>query len=311
MIRFIVNPAARSGQGLDIFRKLEEEMTARDVPYETYLTECPGDGTRLAGAVAEKLEGGDILGVVGGDGTMSEVAAGLPEGIRCPLFYLPGGSGNDFARGLGLEPTFEEAAVLLASPDDAVRQKVDISRACFPDGKERCFVVSSGIGYDAQVCWDISQSKLKKGMNQIRLGNLSYLLIGLKDMFTCPLVPAEIINEDNGETIRTDHLGFVSVQNLPYEGGGFRFAPDARSDDGLLDVCVMTAPNHFRLIVLLLKATFGAKHIGKKGVYSFRASRIRIRAEKPLPVHTDGEVPGFFSEILCRAKTGNFKLLRK
>lgn len=309
MIRFIVNPAARSGKGLSLFREFEQALRLAGISYETHLTEKPGHATELTASLVPIMEENDILGVVGGDGTMNEVAAGLPQDRRIRLFYLPAGSGNDFARGIGLEITGENGSEALLHPESHTLLPTDVGTVYAEGLRPVSFVVSSGLGYDAKVCFDINQSKLKKDMNQIRLGNLSYLLIGLRNMFTAPLTAAEITNEDTGEVIRTERLAFISAQNLPYEGGGFAFTPDARGDDGKLDFCVMTARNHFMLIVYLLSASFGAKHVRRKGVTIFRASSVRVKTAAPMHLHTDGETYETYSDVRFTAGPKSFLLL--
>ena len=97
------------------------------------------------------------------------------------------------------------------------------------------FAISCGIGFDAAVCHEINRSPLKKFMNRIHLGKFAYLLIGLKQLLLLPPVGISIETE-NGEKHFYEKVFLTAVMNHKYEGGGFRFCPEADSHDGFLDV---------------------------------------------------------------------------
>ena len=104
MFYFIVNPHARSGQGMDIWKKAEEILAAQNTEYEVFFTKYTGHARELARQIAI-LSLPCILTVLGGDGTLNEVIDGLAsqgDFSHITLGYIPTGSGNDFARGLGI-----------------------------------------------------------------------------------------------------------------------------------------------------------------------------------------------------------------
>ena len=93
-------------------------------------------------------------------------------------------------------------------------------------------------------------------------------------------------------TVRTfERAYFAAFMNLPYEGGGFKFCPEASPADGEMDVIIVHGLPVVKILCLLPLAFWG-KHTGFKGVTLIRCKEIQVRTEKPLPLHTDGE-PGF------------------
>ena len=108
-------------------------------------------------------------------------------------------------------------------------------------------------------------------MNRLHMGKLTYLGIGLRGLFAAELFAVRLVLDDSREEIFHDVL-FASVHNLPYEGGGLKFSPDARPDDGFLNLCIVAGISKAKMIRLLSKVP-GGKHIGCPGVYSFRCRK--------------------------------------
>lgn len=309
MLHIIINPVSASGNAKQNWMSLEQELKTAGVSFVSHLTQGPGDARLLAGQLAAPGSDCGLLAVIGGDGTLNEVACGLPEEGAPPLFYIPSGSGNDFAGGIALPVSMKNAAEYLKKASSLPAHRVD--RGCCEAaglGTFR-FFVSSGIGYDAHVCYDLESGSLKKTMNRLHLGFLSFLVVGIKNMFGCPLVSGTVTDHDTGEQFALDHIAFAAAHNLPREGGGFRFAPQASCDDGKLDVVIFTAKNHLRFIWLLLCAAFGGRHIGKKGVLLIRSSKVSIAAASDLCVHTDGEVAGFTQNVCFDSQGAPFTFL--
>ena len=154
-------------------------------------------------------------------------------------------------------------------------------------GKGRCFGVSTGIGFDAAICHQAVVSKLKVFLNKLRLGKLTYGSIAMNRLFLDPLANMTITIDEAVPMTFTDCY-FATVMNLPYEGGGFKFCPDAVSDDGLLDVIVV---NHMskKKVLALFPTAINGHHTKYNGVHIFRGRNIRIQSSQALAVHTDGE----------------------
>ena len=98
---FIVNPQARSGRGKKIWERMETELKRRNIDYHVYITEKNGHAEKIADRLSAPGQRRTIV-VMGGDGTVNEVINGLNVSENITLGYIPVGSGNDFARGLGI-----------------------------------------------------------------------------------------------------------------------------------------------------------------------------------------------------------------
>lgn len=288
MYYFIVNPHSRSGHGLDLWKAAEEHLQTKNVPYKAYFTEYCGHAAELAHQIAE-LSLPCTLGVLGGDGTLNEVINGLAQTdfSHVTLGYIPTGSGNDFARGLELSTDVRTCVETILSPKETVLSDIGLSKTA---DTSRYFLVSSGIGYDADICRRVMESPLKKVMNKLHLGKLTYVLIALKLLIEYKPCPVSV-RLDQKEIRKFSRFFFIAGMNVKYEGGGVQFCPDARFDDGILDICLAGNLSKFKALALFPFA-FAGKHTSFKGVEMMKGKRLDIHSKIPLPVHCDGESLG-------------------
>lgn len=280
---FIVNPHSRSGKGGMIWETLEPELKKRQTDYEGFLTEHPGHAIILAQQIT-----GDgqehVIVILGGDGTANEVVNGIEDVEKATLGYIPTGSSNDLARGLGLPKEPLEALDVVLNSRQI--QKMDIGRL-IRGGKERRFAVSTGIGFDAAVCHHAAISSLKVLLNRLKLGKLTYVAIALGRLFCDNPVRAKITLDDK-EAKTFEKVYFAAAMNNSYEGGGFHFCPNARNDDGLLDVIVVSKLPKLA-VLLLLPTAYKGWHTHFPGIFVFQCRKVTIETEEALAVHTDGE----------------------
>lgn len=280
---FIVNPHARSGMGGMTWNLIEPELKKRRIGYRAYATEKSGHAEKIAREVTADEKDHTVV-VLGGDGTVNEVLNGLQDPGRITLGYIPIGSSNDFARGLGIRKEPLEALETVLAGKRTVKLDVGvISR----NGKKRKFAVSAGIGFDAGVCHQVCLSKWKVLLNKLNLGKISYAVVALDRLIKCR--PAAMsVQVDGGKEETFQKAYFTAFMNLPCEGGGFRFCPEALPSDGKLDLLVVADVPKLKVLLLLPVALLG-KHKGFRGVTLKRGNRIRVKSEKALPIHTDGE----------------------
>jgi diacylglycerol kinase (ATP) len=273
----IHNPTAGRGAAARVWERIEPVLREAGVRYERAVTEAP----RHAEALAERAagDGWDAIVAVGGDGTVQQAAAGLMQaangGPTLPLGIIGVGSGNDFIKLLDLPQQQPEAATrrLLQSHP----RSVDIGRV-----GERYFTNGVGIGFDAQVAIQASRIRYLRGLPLYGLA----LLKVLRALRT----PHMRITLD-GETVIDRRLTLATIGNGGCHGGGFWICPDARTDDGLFDVCVadaMSPPQLLRLVPRVMRGT----HVRMPEVHVHRARHVHITSPDPLPVHADGEILG-------------------
>lgn len=293
MYYFIVNPHSRSGHGMDIWKKAKAILDEKEVEYEAYFTEYIGHAQQIARKISARLIP-CTLGVLGGDGTLNEVINGLAvtEYSHITLGYIPTGSGNDFARGLGLSTDIKTCVNAILSPAES--SLVDIGLARTPEFS-RYFLVSSGFGYDADICREVMVSPLKKILNKLHVGKLTYVLIALKQLIAYK--PCAVsLRLDQKEISHFPGMVFIAGMNLPYEGGGVKFCPDASFNDNLLDFCLAGSLTKLKILVLLPTA-FSGRHTRFKGVHMMRGQTVDLISKVPLPFHCDGEVLGFTERL--------------
>lgn len=283
MYTFIVNPNAKTGLGAQIWSSLETILKEKNISYQVFFTKYQKHATRLAQKLTQP-GGARTLIVLGGDGTINEVVNGIEDLTGTILGYIPIGSSNDFARGLGLSTDPFLALKHILSPDRFTH--INIGTAFYADKKRR-FAVSSGLGFDAGVCHQVYVSRLKKLLNKLHLGKLSYMAVALQQILTMTPKKMTLILDDKRH-IQLEKAYFATAMNLPVEGGGFRFCPKADPSDDFLDVIAVSDVSKLKILTLLPTA-FKGLHIHFKGVRTYRCKKAVFISECPLPVHTDGE----------------------
>ena len=301
----IVNPSARSGKGKDIWNRLEHRVLERGIDYTALLTKGPGDATRLAADLtrdAGSKEAADLpvrIVVLGGDGTLNEAVSGILDFDNTLLGYIPIGSSNDFARDLSFAKKTDDLLDIIV--DGKQKRCLDLGKLTYNSMSRetsrlhsdrisvtRMFDVSAGIGFDAAVCEQALSSGTKNFFNKIGLGKLTYGYIALRQLFSAEKVPCEIILDDK-EVINLKRFIFIAAMIHHYEGGGFNFAPKADLTDGLFDLVYAGDMAPARMLFALPFSFFG-NYYWIKGIGHHTARKVTIKTDKPMWVHTDGEV---------------------
>ncbi len=289
MYYFIVNPHSQNGRGGKIWKKLEKLLKDWQVDYQCFLTEKPGDARNFARCLTEGVKEPRIIAGVGGDGTVNEILDGLLFCGPVTFGYIPTGTGNDLARSLRFPKKPEKCLKRILHPQ--YYKQLDYGVLSYGEDAvcHRRFCVSSGIGMDAAVCHNLLFSRQNRSFFGKHFGKLVYLFIGIKQLILAKPTKGYLIL-DGVRKVEFNHIYFVAVHIHPYEGGGFRFAPQANPTDGKLTVSVVSHGSKRKLIPLLVSAYFGfrrKKHL--KGIRSYECREVRIHTEQPMAVHADGE----------------------
>ena len=288
MYTFIINPASRSGLGGQVWSRLEPVLKDNHIPYRAWQTGYQRHATRLARELTADGKEHTII-VLGGDGTVNEVVDGIRDLDRVILGYIPVGSGNDFARSLGIPKDPKAALRLVLSPPGYA--PMNAGQIAYSDhaGRTRTkrFAVSAGLGFDAAICHQAVISRLKPVLNRLHLGKLTYALIAL-DRFRLLRRATFTVTLDDAETLTLTDAFFAAAMNHPFEGGGFLFCPAADPCDGRLDLAVLSGVSRLWALLLLPLALKGA-HTRAKGITIRTFERAVLTSDTALPVHTDGE----------------------
>lgn len=275
-VHVILNPAADRGRAGQRCEDLRAVLSQAGVAAEIALTERAGHAVELARQALRA--GAKVVAAAGGDGTIHEVGQAL-VGTEAALGVLPMGSGNDYIRVLGIPKDLSGAAAILARGKARV---VDVA-----DVNGRFSLNSFGMGVEGQIAADYRRMRLLKG-------EIGYLYATILEVVRFRAFRAEVAGD--GWTF-AGRLLSVSVMNGSYAGGGYHLAPQARLDDGALDVGLIG--NYPRLVRFwVLPKTRDGSYLNLARIHAKRAQRVRIRSDRPLPVHMDGELlPELVQEI--------------
>ena len=321
MYYFLVNPASKSNHGMLIWNKIEEYLQSENIEFEVYFSKCPGHMLELMRDICnEHIEDKERINVVilGGDGTFNEAIQGVVSFDKVNIGYIPTGSSNDFARALIFsDDPIENVKKVLSCKEPL---KYDIGKLKYesmsdersrlssgPISSTRYFNVSCGIGFDAAICEEALNSKAKDVLNKVGLGKLAYALIGVKQIFTAKLCNATLILDDTDE-IKVNRCRFIVGMNTCFEGGGYKFAPNAVPDDGFLDICCVGDFTPFQVVMTLPAAQKGT-HVKNKKIHTYHVKSFEVITDSPLWVHTDGEVHTKSSHIKVSLIPGGLNFL--
>jgi len=264
----IVNPAAGKGKGARIALGLAAELADAGLHVDVISTPGPGEAARLASHAVE--EGYERVFAVGGDGTANEVANGLVD-TSVAMGLYPIGSGNDFARALGYPRKQQKIAAFLAQ---AQPRRIDVGEV-----NGRVFLNAAGVGIDGHVAERIIASARVVGPT------LGYFVGALVSIMTYR--PRQMRVTIDGTT-REGRMLVVVAANGTHFGSGMHVAPNARLDDGLLDIVVGGDLSRWASLVALAKLYRGT-HVDGRTILSFRAPALEVELAEPLPMQADGE----------------------
>ena len=243
-----------------------------------------------------KSDEADVVLIFGGDGTIHRHLGQLVK-LGLPVLVVPAGSGNDFARAIGLRRVkdsltawlrFARGTAKIHQIDLGVISTVGSAGDAPIPHSPKYFCCVAGVGLDSEVAR--RANRLPRWLR----GNGGYVLSLAPTIFTFAPLPMKILTSSDdpatdGWTIRSDQPTLLAAfANTTTYGGGMKIAPRAKMDDGLLDVCVVGGVDPFKLFCLF-PTVFNGKHLGVKEVEYFQAPRVRVETEHPLDVYADGE----------------------
>lgn len=284
-VGFILNPAAGSAAGFQ--KQLHKAVTyleQRGCTIELWETQSKNDGIRLARRAANEQY--DVVVAVGGDGTINEVCNGL-VGSHTALAVLPAGTGNVYAAELGIPiwgPLKPDAIVQGANIImTGRRRRVDLGRVYLSNRASRYFLMWCGIGLDAAI------TRVKPVSGQSReLNYAAWAISGLMVAYEFMGTPATLVTDH--ETVKQRVLMAV-VSNGQLYGRIWRLAPEAKMDDGQLDVAVMTGHGWPSTVKHVVGLTL-RQHVKDPDFYLYCTTRLQLWAREALPVHVDAEPMG-------------------
>ena len=291
-LRALYNPSSHSGRATRRVRAWAAGPRALPIPWipsrsPEHLREL------ILAAQRERL---DALLLAGGDGTLTlaaEALAGTEQ--RVPLAILPAGSGNDFARDLGVVGALAEPTALLAR---GRARAVDLIEVRAGGERTRAACVAS-VGFDARALELIHGSRWRRS----RLLNV---VCSLRALLSEPAAELRVSWEGGGYEGRALLVGVTNTRGY---GGGFLLSPGARLDDGLLDLCLIEDVGRARLLAEFPKI-FRGQHGDTPGVHLLQSPWVRIESlAGELPLCLDGERPQRTTPVELRSLPGALRVL--
>lgn len=281
-IFIIWNPFA-GGKALKICKALSDVMNQKEIDYQVFDTNESKSATKT---VSEFLDESftDLI-IIGGDGTINESVNGLKYDI--PVSILPAGTGDDFIKNLSIGKTLDEQ---IRTAIDGEIKPIDLGQC-----NDRKFVNGVGIGFDGQIVEDMASKRVP-----LLKGHAAYYYHVLRILggYRERLFNYQI----DGQSYKKD-LILLTVGNGTTFGGGFKLMPEAKIDDGLLEICEIGKVSGLRRFLNINKLS-GGTHDSLKEVNFYKSKRVFIDKNSMLYAHIDGErmgQPPFEIRILPRA----------
>lgn len=266
----IWNPFA-GGKALKVCKKLTEKLAQEKIEYQVFDTNESKSATKT---VQEFLDNSftDLI-IIGGDGTINESVNGLAHDI--PVGIIPAGTGDDFIKNVEIGKSLEEQ-IQTAIDGNIVR--IDIGQC-----NQRKFVNGVGIGFDGQIVEDMASKRVP-----LLKGHAAYYYHVLRILGGYSERLFEFVID--GQAYKKE-LILLTIGNGTTFGGGFKLMPEARVDDGLLEICEIGKVSGFRRFLNINKLS-GGTHGSLKEVNFHEAKMISIGANDKLFAHIDGERMG-------------------
>ncbi len=281
VLHLIVNPTAGRGSAARSLPAIEQSLIRHGRDFLVSTTNARGHARQIAEQAL--AAGGQTVVAVGGDGTLHEVTNAVINAnpaLEPTLGLIACGTGNDFARCLGLIGTIEQMCTVLVNGQ---RKFVDVGTVTGHDLPIRRFLVAAGVGYIADTA-----ATVNRGIRYLR-GMPAYILAALQTLVG--FSSTEIMITVDGQAHRTLDVMLISISNVATTGGGMLIAPGALIDDGLLNVCLVHKISKFELLRQLPNVIKGA-HVNHPSVEMFVAKSVEISSKIPLGLWIDGEVAG-------------------
>lgn len=279
----IFNPQAGSGRALKHLPLVMGYLDKQNINYELVHTESSGHAKSLVEST--DLNAYSAVIAAGGDGTLFEIVNGLmahKKENRVPLGVIPVGTGNAFSRELGLLPTDWQKGIDIIAKNKT--KAIDLGLA---KTNTDAFYFINIIGMGFVVDAGRTTVKIKK------LGKSAYTLATLWETVKLKKHPIKLslVNESDEVEYFDQELVFVEVANSRYTGTSFLIAPEAKIDDGLLDVIILKKISRPK-ILRLFPTIYSGKHVNYQEVETRKVKSITIETKQPMPLMPDGEFIG-------------------
>lgn len=259
-IILLVNPAAGKGRAAAICSQIRDALKKHGISFEEFSDNWP-----------PRIENVDGVFVVGGDGTLNHFINLYPD-LTIPIALFKGGSGNDFAWKLYGNISVEQYL------ERVIRQNfiyIDAGKC-----NDRIFLNGFGLGFDGAIVKAMGSNR------RISAGHFAYLFTVIRKVL---FYKEKMVSFTFDGLSSTESIFMLAIANGPRYGGGFYIAPQAKMDDGKLDLILIKEIPPLKRVLKIPLVQKG-KHLKLSIVQHRLIDSIQIANKENLPAHCDGEL---------------------
>lgn len=288
MFHVVVNPTSGKGKGQKALNKLEKMFNERGVEYIVHKTECRGHAENLARELS--LIPDTKLIVMGGDGTFHEVLCGIENFENITLGLVPCGSGNDFIKSSGHPKKVEQALEVILKGESSYVDYIQLDDM-------RCFNTCGG-GIDVDVLLKFAKCKVLKG-------KVAYFYSLLYALAHTKFYGMRVTVDGETKDMRVFTIG---VGNGGYLGGGLPLCPNAKVDDGLLQIGYVNEVKRWKIPAALM-VFLRAKHVSTSWGGEFQGKEVTIESLDGGYFQLDGEIQ-YVNKLSMKIVSNTLKVFR-
>jgi diacylglycerol kinase (ATP) len=274
--RLIINPTSGPAGKPDLSTEIVDALLKQGIEAELCKTSPDEDGEELAAEAAKA--GAELVIVVGGDGTIEAVARGLMH-TQTALGIIPMGTRNNIAASLDIPNDLSQAIQTLV---EGVRGRFDMGKA-----NDYYFMEVVGVGLEATLF--PHGDEVKEGIKKNYWAAFKSILSGIKTFLQ--FKQHRLVLRLDGKRMHRLRILQVNICNSPRYGVQFALAPDAKMNDGKLDVVYIDKPSKWDHLWHFFKAMRGER-LPHERLKTHRAAKIEIKSYPPLKIHADGQYLG-------------------
>lgn len=283
MYIFIVNPMAGNGRGKRVCAKIKKSKLYREIDHTFYYTKYPGHAEEIAHQITVNGHHVTSIIVVGGDGTLHEVMNGLGD-VSIPVSFIPGGSGNDFARGCLIKG--KTVKILNSIIQNKQEKSYWLGNYQINNNSQRHFVNNMGFGFDAEITRIANGSKYKRLLNAFRMGKFIYIIALIQVLLR--FKPRETTIEIDGNRRVIKDCWMVTITNHPFYGGGMKIIPEVMIQPTVFSVLILHSISRWKVLGMFM-TVFTGKHVHFKEVELLEATNLKIFTKNRMSFQVDGQ----------------------
>lgn len=288
---FILNPkSGRSRRYRNLDEIIKEACKVRHLDYHIYYTTCPGDATEYVRSMVRISQERQRFICVGGDGSINEIVNSAPCNPNVEFGVIPNGSGNDFVRNFSNHRMFRN----IDAQVDGDTVSLDLIKC-----NDYYCANMINIGFDCAVAKEANRLKKSKFVPPA----ISYILGVIVVLFRKFGTHMKLIFDDG--LVLDQEFTLTAIANGKFCGGGFKCAPVALLEDGLLDVCAVDKVSRATFLSLVSHYKNGTYLKNKRAKKIFKYKQVphfKMEFDEPIPICIDGEIKG--------AKTIDFEVVK-